>query len=159
MPGQTRPLRSFNGVKSDRASCGSIFLVEGIEAVAVTYRRFEDGSWGGEAKGVRFFIDDDGGQPNVSQQALADQIVRELGTVQAQAAEYLRRFVDRAKVCGNCTEDWWLEEIEMRGLSTARSTQFRSIFTILGDDGGYWYVQFSRRDQDIQPHAFGRQQT
>ena len=122
----------------------------------IMFNRFSDGSWGGTSQGVQFFIEDDGGKPNSAQQDLADHISAGLDAVKKQASDYLDLFIDRAKAGGCQNETWFLEEVEMRGLSNSNARIFKLTFTLTGDDGGYWDVQFRFGDGAILPFRFGR---
>lgn len=126
--------------------------------MAVSFRQNFDGSWRGEADGVSLFVDGDNGQPISAQKAVAELVAANVAALRGQAASYLELFVDRAKSSDNSAEGWFLEEIDMRGLTTSRSINFEAIFTLAGDDSGFWFVRFRVADGAFWPHQFGRRQ-
>ena len=67
----------------------------------------------------------------------------------------LEKFTDRAKICGRADEPWWFDEIDMRGLKPGACLLS---FTLEGDDGGLWTVEFVDRHEQFWPVRFERRQ-
>jgi hypothetical protein len=126
--------------------------------VPVDFKRGWDGSWRGSIGAIAVFADDATGQPNPSQAALAELLVSSLDAVKQRASNYLDLFVERGKVCGDPTEEWHLEEVEMRGLPPVPVPMCQFNFTLAGDDGGLWQVEMSLHGEIFSPLRFERRQ-
>lgn len=121
------------------------------------FERLAGTTWKAQVDGVGIFIDDQGGQPEPTQLAAASRIAADLPSVRVQGATYLDAFVDRLKACGRPDEEWWLDEIEMRGMRED-SPRVRLFFTLDGDGDGQWTVEMSALPDRFQPVRFERRQ-
>lgn len=119
------------------------------------FERSAGTTWKAHINGVGIFIDDQGGQPEPTQHAIAVRIAADLAAIRSQGARYLDTFVDRQKACGKADEEWWLDEIEMRG--TPKDNPRVSLFFMLdGDDGGQWIVEMRALADRFHPIRFER---
>lgn len=114
-------------------------------------------SWTAQIDGKSIYLDGSAGGPDPAQASIAERLSGELAGVAAQATAYLDTFVDRRRACGDPHGDWWLEEVEMRGLETSPS-RCRLGFTLAGDDGGYWTVEFLVKPDEFRPVRMERVQ-
>jgi hypothetical protein len=125
--------------------------------MAPKLERLAGPAWRAEIDGVAVFLDDRKGQPDPSQHAIALRIAEDFAGIRAKATSYLELFVDRAKACGSGNVEWWLEEIELRGMQDNRS-RCSFGFTLHGDDGGYWTVEMTAWPHEFRPVRFERKQ-
>jgi hypothetical protein len=120
------------------------------------FERLAD-TWKAHADGVSIFIDDQGGQPEPTQLAIASRLAADLAAVRSQGASYLDAFVDRQKACGSPGEEWWLDEIEMRGMPRD-NPRVSLFFTLHGDGDGQWTVEMRALSDRFHPIRFERRQ-
>lgn len=121
------------------------------------FEQLADKSWKAAVDGVDIFVDDSDGQPEPAQFAIAQRLAESLAAVRDEAARYLDLFVDRRKACGRDGEEWWLEEIEMRGMRNNRP-RCGFFFTLDGDDGGQWTVDMAVWPDRFHPIRLERNQ-
>ncbi len=114
-----------------------------------------ESGWRATAGRVAIFVDDRNGAPDSAQADLANKLAANLDALAKQGAHYLDMFTDRAKICGRTDEPWWFDEIDMRGLKPGACLLS---FTLEGDDGGLWTVEFVDRHEQFWPVRFERRQ-
>ena len=122
-----------------------------------TFEHLAGAAWKAHVDGVGIFIDDQGGQPEPTQLAVALRLADNISAIRAQGAAYLDLFVDRRRACGNEKEEWWLDEIEMRGMQKA-NPRLSLFFVLEGDDGGQWTVELRVSPDRFHPVRFERRQ-
>ena len=125
--------------------------------MAPNFERLAGTTWKAHVDGVGIFIDDQAGQPEPTQLAIASRLAADLPAIRAQGASYLDLFVDRKKACGTDNEEWWLDEIEMRGMQKD-DPRCRLFFTLHGDGDGQWTVEMRVRADRFHPIRFERHQ-
>lgn len=125
-------------------------------------RRLKTGGW--EAfiragtRDIPVFMEDQAGQPDGAQVAIARRLAASLDKVTERAARYLDLFIDRPKACGSREEEWWLDEINLRDLPREAPFLCQMHFTLYGDGDGMWTVDLVVRDKEFRPIRFERLQ-
>ena len=125
--------------------------------MTIAFKKLAGPTWTAEVGGVTIFIDDQNGQPDPAQHAIALRIAANFPGTCAKATSYLDLFVDRSKACGSDNEEWELIEIELRGMQNHRP-RCSFCFALNGDTDGYWTVDLTAWPDEFNPVRFERNQ-
>ena len=117
-----------------------------------------DSGWVGKIHQVNVYVADNNGAPSAAQVMLAEDIASKLPPLETQVSDYLDMFVDRGRACGNASEPWWLDEIDLRLGGQGCSTTYSLHLTLDGDDGGLWTVDMRPLEGEHRPVRFERLQ-
>jgi hypothetical protein len=123
--------------------------------VALSFRRF-DSHWLAQLGTVELSVEAQDGEVQPIQLELAEMVAARVEFYASLAADYLDRFVDRRKACGDAAQEWWLDQIDVARSEEGKAPVFSLSYSLDGDDGGWWTVKVRSFDHSSNPLEKGQ---